>query len=564
MKREFLSNEFIPIDSGSPNRITSTIDVAGLSGHVRDVNVMIDIDHTFTDDLRIHLVAPDGTQVLLVAGEGGRGDNFRRTTFDDAATASIASAAAPFRGTFRPEESLTAFDEKDAVGTWSLVVEDTAFQDGGSLNRWALSIETCSHVFDNNTPVAIDPGPANTVTSSIQTGNLGGMVVEELTVMVDIDHTWDEDLKITLIGPDSMSVVLVNREGGDRDGFDHTTFDDTAAQSITQGLAPFRGTFRPEEQLAGFKGKLLTGTWTLKIDDQASQDGGTLNRWELSVLSCPAAPRVETEFSIELEFVGGLNANQRSVFALAAARWAEVIIGNLPSATLDDGRVIDDVLILAEGKVDDGPGGTLGSAGPRLIRVPSNMPITGVMRFDTADLADMEQDGTLIDVILHEMGHVLGIGTLWTRNNLLSGSGTNNPEFTGTNAMAEYATLLSEAGPRAVPVANTGGPGTAEGHWRETTFDHELMTGFVEQGEMPMSRMTIASLSDLGYEVNMAAANDYQLPTPAIMAERSLTAPPRTCRVTFPDIIELSDDSQGLQGGLISHTLGRLLQMARR
>lgn len=544
MKREFLSNEFIPIDSRSPNRITSTIEVADFPGHIRDVNVMIDIDHTFTADLRIHVVAPDGTQVLLVAGEGGRDDNFRRTIFDNAATETIDGATAPFRGTFRPEESLTGFDEKNATGTWALVVEDTAFQDGGSLNRWSLSVETCSHVFDNNTRVVIDPGPANTVTSSIQTDNLGGMVVEELTVLVDIDHSWDADLKITLVGPDSTSVVLVNSEGGDRDGFDHTTFDDSATQSISSGSAPFRGTFRPEEPLAGFQGKVVTGTWTLKIDDQASQDGGMLNRWELNVHTCPATPRVETEFSIELEFVGGLNANQRSVFALAAARWAEVIIGDLPTATID-GRVIDDVLIQAQGEVIDGPSGVLGSAGPRRVRVPSNLPIVGEMNFDTADLADMEQDGSLIDVILHEMGHVLGVGTLWTRSGLLSGSGTNDPEFTGANAMAEYATLLSEATPRAVPVANTGGPGTAEGHWRELTFDHELMTGFVEQGEMPLSRMTIASLRDLGYEVNMASANPYQLPGPADAGLRALVAHQRTCRVSFPEILESSDDGGG-------------------
>lgn len=91
------------------------------------------------------------------------------------------------------------------------------------------------------------------------------------------------------------------------------------------------------------------------------------------VESFVAAPRVDTEFSVEVEFVGGLNANQRSIFELAAARWAEVIIGDLPTAVVD-GRQIDDVLIRAEGRVIDGPSGTLGSAGPRFIRIPSTSP----------------------------------------------------------------------------------------------------------------------------------------------------------------------------------------------
>ena len=88
---------------------------------------------------------------------------------------------------------------------------------------------------------------------------------------------------------------------------------------------------------------------------------------------------------------------------------------------------------------------------------------------------------------------------------------------------------------------HTGGPGTAEGHWRETTFDDELMTGFIEQGEMPLSRMTIASLQDLGYEVNLDAANAYQLPGSSRVTERLLSAPRHTCRVDFPEILTLSE-----------------------
>jgi hypothetical protein len=41
------------------------------------------------------------------------------------------------------------------------------------------------------------------------------------------------------------------------------------------------------------------------------------------------------------------------------------------------------------------------------------------MSFDTADLDRMEADGCLQDVILHEMGHVLGFGTLWSLMDLM-------------------------------------------------------------------------------------------------------------------------------------------------
>ena len=45
-----------------------------------------------------------------------------------------------------------------------------------------------------------------------------------------------------------------------------------------------------------------------------------------------------------------------------------------------------------------------------------------IMQFDTADLATMEANGSLVDVITHEMGHVLGFGTIWTDLNLLTGA----------------------------------------------------------------------------------------------------------------------------------------------
>lgn len=143
------------------------------------------------------------------------------------------------------------------------------------------------------------------------------------------------------------------------------------------------------------------------------------------------------------------------------------------------------------------------------------------MTFDTADLAKMEQAGTLNDVITHEMGHVIGIGTVWGAKRLLNGTGTANPTFIGQAATAEYGTLR-RSGPTPVPVENTGGPGTRDSHWRESVFAKELMTGFVGLAGNPLSRMTAASLKDLGYAVNLDAAEPYTLPSHLNLAESGL------------------------------------------
>jgi hypothetical protein len=144
------------------------------------------------------------------------------------------------------------------------------------------------------------------------------------------------------------------------------------------------------------------------------------------------------------------------------------------------------------------------------------------MSFDTADLAQMEANGTLRDVITHEMGHVIGIGTVWRRKSLLNGAGTTDPRFTGTQATAEYKMLGGTGSGAGVPVENTGGPGTADSHWRETIFRNELMSGFISGTGNPISRMTVGSLADLGYQVDLDAAEPYQLPNLLQLAEEGL------------------------------------------
>ncbi len=221
-----------------------------------------------------------------------------------------------------------------------------------------------------------------------------------------------------------------------------------------------------------------------------------------------ALARTASPFVIEVRFTRGLTERQRAAFAAAADRWTRVVVGDLPEAEIE-GETVDDVLILAEGADIDGTGQVLGQAGPTHLRPGSMLPARGEMTFDAADLAALEAEGTLDDVIAHEMGHVLGVGTLWEQKGLLDGAGTGDPVFTGAGAVAEYAALGGD-GP--VPVENTGGAGTAGGHWRESRFGTELMSGFIRDAGNPLSRVTAASLADLGYEVDLAAAEPYALP----------------------------------------------------
>jgi hypothetical protein len=233
--------------------------------------------------------------------------------------------------------------------------------------------------------------------------------------------------------------------------------------------------------------------------------------------SVAAAQAIAEPFGISIRFLGGLTESQKDAFKKAADRWTRVIVGDLPDVVVE-GEVIDDVLILAEGADIDGRGEILGQAGPTHLRPAgagsaAYLPARGQMQFDTADLEEMEELGTLDDVITHEMGHVIGIGTVWRYKGLLEGASTNDPNFVGDGAMAEYARLRGLAGQALpVPVEGSGGVGTRDSHWRESVFRNELMSGYIEEAGNPLSRVTVASLADLGYRVDLDAAEPYTLP----------------------------------------------------
>ncbi len=234
---------------------------------------------------------------------------------------------------------------------------------------------------------------------------------------------------------------------------------------------------------------------------------------------------IPSAFKIEIRFAGGLSGVHKAAFRRAASRWSRVIVGDLP-AVQHEGDTIDDLLIVAEGLELDGPNQVLGQSGPTVLRgrdagPHAFLPAKGEMSFDVADLEAMQREGTLEDVIAHEMGHVLGIGTIWSRKRLIVGATSDDPVFRGKQARAAYGQLLAQK-PTPVPIENLGGKGTRNSHWRESIFGNELMSGFVEFAPNPISIVTVASLADLGYEVDLSRAEGFSLPVVTTAREHSV------------------------------------------
>jgi subtilisin-like proprotein convertase family protein len=378
-------------DAGSVT--TSVIDFAA-DVLISDVNVTVDIDHTWDGDIQITLTSPDAVTVMLSDGNGGSGDNYTGTTFDDDAATAIADGTPPYTGSFQPDGSLADFNGAQSIGDWTLTITDNANGDGGTLNSWDLEICTpagaddlgvsaitapvsgenlgnetvtvtienfgtvdqtgfdVNYILDGGTPVVETVGdnvPAggsisysfaqtadlsafgtyNIVSSTLLAGDIDSgndstevnvtnsscetlsnttaqpvgpdagtvttsiinftddFVLDDVNVTVDIEHTWDGDMQITLTSPDDVTVMLSDGNGGSGDNYTGTTFDDAAATAIADGAPPYSGSFQPDGSLADFNGLQSAGDWTLTITDNANGDGGTLNSWDLQLCGNP-------------------------------------------------------------------------------------------------------------------------------------------------------------------------------------------------------------------------------------------------------------------------------------
>jgi Leishmanolysin len=225
-----------------------------------------------------------------------------------------------------------------------------------------------------------------------------------------------------------------------------------------------------------------------------------------------------SQFQIALGFLG-IPAEDQRYFTDATARWQSIVIGDLSDIYVGDGvkspggctfpSTIDDVHICALYGAIDGPGRVLGYASPSYTRGPTGLTVAGEMRFDSADVATLK-NGNMAAVILHEMGHVLGIGSLWGPHSLItSNSQSGTCPYRGPKANSEYQAI---SGCPAVPPETDGGGGTACGHWDEECLQNELMTGYLDPTgnvKNPLSRISVASLADLGYEVRYTYADSY-------------------------------------------------------
>ena len=246
-------------------------------------------------------------------------------------------------------------------------------------------------------------------------------------------------------------------------------------------------------------------------------------------------------FDIELVFLQHGSPQQDEVVRDAAEKWESVIVQDvwdldlaqnpIPAGQCGEGspaidNEIDDVRMFVSIDSIDGPGNILARAAPCAWRftpfigaqdIPRSVAV-GAMEFDEDDLPRLAAQGVLVSTVMHEMGHVLGFGTMWDIFDLLEnpsvdGNPNSDTHFTGSLATAafERAGGRNYRGGAIVPVENGGTRGSADSHWRESVFENELMTPFLSTGIEPLSAVTIEAMADLGYNVDPSVADNYRI-----------------------------------------------------
>lgn len=131
-------NTTIAQTPGGAATYNTTINVP-VNFNISDIHVSLDITHTWNDDLDIFLTSPAGTTVELSTDNGGNGDNYN-VIFDDTSANILPTSNTTIAGTYRPEGSLSDFNDEDANGNWTLTITDDTNQDGGTINSISLEI----------------------------------------------------------------------------------------------------------------------------------------------------------------------------------------------------------------------------------------------------------------------------------------------------------------------------------------------------------------------------------------------------------------------------------------
>lgn len=257
------------------------IDIVATSGSItKQVTLQLAInDSDFAD---VTLISPVDGATEVSAGTVLEWESDPSYTFydvqiaTDAGFGNIIETANVYSNSFSPinlQNGLTYF--------WRVRPQNSC---GNGTFGAAFSFNTieanCENYIASGLPMEISDNGTPTVTATIPFYQ--DLVVNDINVNIEIDHTWLADLAISLTSPSGTTVVLVSNSCGNLQNI-NAVFDDSANNFVCGGTPGISGTVKPLGALSSFNGESTLGEWTLQIMDNANADGGALIGFSLEV-----------------------------------------------------------------------------------------------------------------------------------------------------------------------------------------------------------------------------------------------------------------------------------------
>ena len=275
-------------DGGQP--AVSQFTISDCGGVITDVNVGMQITHTWVGDLVVTVVAPDATEVILYNQPGCSFNNIFAVADDAAAIAmdTVCTNGDPsIDGTYRPSNPLAALNGGSGNGVWSLKVQDKVVSDAGTLNNWSLDL-TCGEaqaratfevnkVFTDDNPQEVDvtlscfTGLPLVQSQSISQSQNVTFVVESYT-----DGELDCDITEEPVPGYSASYAASSPGSDDAEGchYDDLAFSSTTECTITNTPDPVEVTVNKDWVIDGSGGNAVDPAYSLLLVCESQIIGG--------------------------------------------------------------------------------------------------------------------------------------------------------------------------------------------------------------------------------------------------------------------------------------------------
>lgn len=300
-----------PVDLSTEGQVYSILSSVTLTGDEDSTNdsITTEITHVYSNDIGVTAITgPDDGEALTNESVVVTIENFGTATQSNfQASYSINGAPSVSENVAGPLDAGTSISYTFSTlgnfsmdGTYTIVAQTLLDTDSDTSNNSSQVEILNSACYTRTNDIENTIGPDIGVTTSVINMDQNA-VITDVNLTLNIEHTWDSDLDVKLIAPDGVTeIILFEDVGGSGDNFTNMVLDDDASTVISDGEAPFTGSYSPQGLLSDFNGLMSAGDWTLSITDDSNDDGGKLIDWSIQI--CTEASLSVSDNKLDGEF----------------------------------------------------------------------------------------------------------------------------------------------------------------------------------------------------------------------------------------------------------------------